>query len=282
MPKIMEIEGRIDALRADRAAREARLEEIEPEADELRSKLRRARGEAELGDTTARKTVAALEGKLAALAGEEDAATGAIEVLGERIAAAEAELATAKADEKASIEAACRAAEEEAFAEYSAIMATVVGPLERMAAACRVAEAHGVEIPGHNRAHATRRRLASAGVSTVREERRGHRLRKVYEAGAAGIPDALREKEFQLGLAVALENLVAELQHAGVPIRDVKLPEPELPEKPTRSVPDPAFRMRHNSEFSEVILMGRGRPEELDAFGRPVEQSARPRSARKS
>ena len=276
MTKITEIEGRIDALKADRAAREARLAQIGPEAEAFRAKLRRARGEADLGDATAKKTAADLERHLAALAGEEDAAIGATEILAERIALADVELAVAKADQKAVIAEACRAAEESAFEEFCAAMASSVGPLGRMAAACRIAEAHGAEVPGRGRVHAIRGRLAAAGVATEREEGWGRRARKVHIAAAPGIPEELRTEKFKPGLAAALATLVAELQHAGLPINDVKLPEPVQEATAEGFFFVQAEPPKPASPPSETIHMGRGAPVEVDAVGRPVAQSARP------
>ncbi|QJP12991.1 hypothetical protein G3545_04560 [Starkeya sp. ORNL1] len=274
MTDINKLEGQLSRLQADRTARRARLEAIDPEGDGIRAQLKRARGEAALGDQVAKKAIADFSARLAALDEERDTAEAALEILDERISAAAAALSEAKADEKEMIATACRRAEEEAFEAFSIAFRGVVGPLQRMAAARHIAAAHGIAIT--DRGRTIRDRLRAAGHNSERSE--GRRQRKVVIPAAQGIPTEIMSgtDAFFPGYISAVEDLIHHLQRDGVPIQGVAPPELERPVGVQPPFPTPALIIRPASPSPETIHIGRARAPELGDDGVPVEQSAQP------
>lgn len=272
MTDINKLEGHLSRLRADRTARETRLAAIEPEQDALRAQLRRARGEAELGSAPAKKTAADLERRLAALAGERDAVGAALEILDEWITAAEADLAAERTAQNEAVVIACRKLEAAAYESYTAAMRAIVEPIAQMQAAARIAARHGGEIT--SRGETIRSRIVGAAAVEVTWAGIRRNIRN-ENPGAPGIPDELRSASFVHSLGAAMEAATEDLRSAGLVVRPVPAPAAEQPEGNRPAFPTPALEVEEPSPATEVIVMGRTRPDEIIA-GVAVAQSARP------
>lgn len=253
---VNELEARLEQLRQDKSEREEQLATIPTRLDELRASLRRAKGEAHLGNANAEDRRERLEGQIAKLIDQQESLTAALEILDEEIPVTRSKIADmrkATARDGKVVEH-CLALEAEAWARVASALEAAAAPLQEATAAAHVARKHGGDQHGGTRCEAARKAIATI---------------------LTGTESAFAEMVMATKVRQCAEAILQTLSASKIETRAIELPEIPAPAVPFKSGITVIGPVDPEAAADGVINMGRNARSHA-GDGRSIEQSARP------